>query len=75
MGSAPPEGVTPGLPPKEVDQGCNPPQGQVDCKVEAHVWTQHTFFLLSSIEVGPVHAGPVAFGNLGFAPARPDAHL
>ena len=46
-GLTPPEGATPALP-HEVEQGCNPPQGQMDCKVEAHVYREHVFYLLST---------------------------
>lgn len=35
-GPHPTEGATSALP-HEVEQSCNPPQGQMDCKVEAHV--------------------------------------
>jgi hypothetical protein len=33
----------------------------MDCMVEAHVETQHVFFLLSTRDDGPVLAGPYRF--------------
>ncbi len=73
LGLTPPEGATPPLP-NEVKQGCNSPQGQMDCKVQAHVYREHVFYLLSTGMTALLTQGRVAFGNLGFAPTQPNAH-
>ena len=48
---------------QEVEQGCNPPQGQMDCKVEAHVYSEHDFSLLSTGMTPLLTQGGVAFVN------------
>jgi hypothetical protein len=47
----------------------------MDCKVEAHVYREHDFYLLSTEMTALSAQGRVAFGNLGFAPARTNRTL
>jgi len=47
----------------------------MDCKVEAHVYREHDFYLLSTGMTALLTQGRVAFGNLGFAPAQPKRTL
>ena len=51
-------------------QSSYPPQGQMDCKVEAHVDAEHSFFLLSTRMTALFAQGRVAFGNFGFCPCQ-----
>jgi hypothetical protein len=60
--------------PEEVEHSSNPPQGKMNCKVEAHVDAKHVFSSFQREMTALLAQGRVAFGNLGFPLARPIAH-
>ena len=61
--------------PEKVKQGGNAPQWVANCKVQAHVQTQHVSFLPSQEMTVLFMQGRVAFGNFVDFPASPIAHL